>query len=251
MPVNNIRSDGSRSRPIRAARTFLYKAPIEHRSGVHPKQSVYYWWYEFLKRNEEYRRCCKSKGKGRLAKLYKDFGNVFTKSFLEWWYEDHRGVRLFAEPLEPVTMGELNRPAEWDPRWTREGVMVVVVPLSAPKRRIKRWFNRLLAYRHTGKPGHPTKSESGAIYKVYKRFSVPSLEQMLLVYDLRQSEPDLTLAELGKRLELVETAMPKFGDSIDLLARKRRIMAATVSRYLRNATAMIGNTGKGKFPCAD
>ena len=162
-----------------------------------------------------------------------------------------RGQRLFAEPLAPVRLEELRTVDDWDADWTREGVMVVVVPLSVPKRRIKRWFNRLLAHRHTGRPGKPTKTESGALYKVHTKFSVPALEQMLLVYDFRQKEPDLTLAEIGKQLRLVPSAMPKVGDSIERLARKRNIMAATVSRYLKKATAMIRNTAYGKFPCTD
>ena len=74
---------------------------------------------------------------------------------------------------------------------------------------------------------------------------------MLLVYDFKQKEPELTLAEIGKQLRLVPSAMPKLGDSIERLARKRNIMAATVSRYLKKATAMIRNTAFGKFPCVD
>jgi hypothetical protein len=52
-------------------------------------------------------------------------------------------------------------------------------------------------------------------------------------------------------LKLVKTAMPRVGDSIPLLARKRNSMAATVSRYLKKAEAYIRNTASGKFPCVD
>lgn len=251
MTVNTIRRRREDHIRVRASRSFMHNAPMAHRAHIPPKRSVYYWWYEYLKRNERYRRCCESGGKGRLGRLYMDFGDVFTGSFKTWWEEDQRGERLFAEPPAPVRLKELRVADDWDVEWTRDGVMVVVVPLSEPKRRINRWFKRVLDRRHTRRPGYPTKKESGATYKVHRKFSVLALEQMLMVYDLRQAEPELTLADIGKRLKLVPSAMPKVGDSISLLRRKRNTMAATVSRYLKKAEAYIRNTAAGKFPCAD
>jgi hypothetical protein len=251
MTVNTIRRRHGEHQRVRATRSFMHKAPMAHRAHIAPKQSVYYWWYEYLKRNERYRRCCESGGKGRLGRLYADFGDVFTGSFKAWWEADQRGERLFAEPLAPVRLEELRTAEDWDAEWTSDGVMVVVVPLSEPKRRINRWFKRVLDRRHSGRPGYPTKKESGADYKVERKFSVLALEQMLMVYDLRQAEPELTLAEIGKRLKLVPSAMPKVGDSIVRLRKKRNTMAATVSRYLKKADAYIRNSGNGKFPCAD
>lgn len=247
MTVMNIRRQ--QLNRIRASRTFLYKAPFV-RAGVAPTQSVYYWWYEFLKRNEAYRRCCESNGKGRLAKLYKDFGNVHKGSFRRWWLEDQRGERLFAEPPAPLRLQELRSADEWDEEWTRDSVMIVVVPLKEPKRRIKRWFGRVLDQRHTGRPGYPTK-EPAALYQVHQKFQVIALEQMLMVWDYRQEHPNLTMAEIGLRLKLVGKAMPKVGDSIPKLVKKRNVMTATVSRYLKKAEAMIANTAQGKFPCVD
>jgi len=244
-----MRRNPQQTSRIRASCTFLYKAP-SIRNGVAPTQSVYYWWYEFLRRNEDYRRCCESGGKGKLAKLYMDFGDVHKGSFIRWWREEERGERLFAEPPAPIRLQELRSVAEWDENWTRDSVMVVVVPLKEPKRRIKRWFGRVLDMRHTGRPGYPTK-EPAALYQVQQKFQVIALEQMLLVWDYRQEHPNLTMAEIGKQLKLVKKAMPKVGDSIPLLTKKRNVMTATVSRYLKKAEAMIRNTARGKFPCVD
>ena len=234
----------------RATSTFLYGAPMWWRPSLKPRSSVYYWWYEYLKRNEEYRRCCESGGKGELAALYKDFGDVVNVPFNEWWLEDGRGERLFAEKARPVKLEELETPADWDERWKRDEVMVVVVPLGEPKRRINRWFNRVLNKRHVSRPGMTTKN-SDADYKVTGKFSTRALEQMLLVYDYKLENPKLTMAEIGKQLRLVPSAMPKVGDSTPLLAKKRNTMGATVSRNLKKAAAYIGNTAIGKFPCAD
>jgi hypothetical protein len=129
--------------------------------------------------------------------------------------------------------------------------MIVAVPLSEPKRRLTRWFDELLKHRHGGRPGYATKKDSESLYPVHQQFSVLALKQMLLVYDLGLAEPDLKLWQIGQRLKLVPSAMPKVGDSIPKLAKKRNTMAATVGRYLKKAEAYIRNTAVGKFPCPD
>ena len=69
--------------------------------------SVYYYWWEFLKRHEGYKDCCARNGAGRYKKLYADFGDIHafeTKDFWAWWSEKlevthKRGEYLFAEPV--------------------------------------------------------------------------------------------------------------------------------------------------------
>ena len=63
------------------ARThFLAKKPTHARPSfresyyVH-RQSPYYWWWAYLRKNEDYIKCCENNGKGKLSKLYKDFGD--------------------------------------------------------------------------------------------------------------------------------------------------------------------------------
>ena len=239
----------------RPKRRLLHRSPVTLRKSTAEnvqRMSVYYWWWMYLKRNQRYAECCKKGGKGPLAKLYEDFGNVYdVVDFRTWWFTDQRGERLFAEPLSPLMLEELESVDAWDVEWTRDNVMIVAVPLGEPKRRLRRWFNALLLSRHKGKAGVATKQVSEALYPVHTKFTSSALEQMLMVYELRQAEPDLTLAEIGQRLGLVRTAMPKKGDQPYETAAKRNTMAATVSRYLKKASAMIENTAVGKFPCVD
>ena len=205
-----------------------------------------------MKKNKQYEVCCKRGGRGPLAKLYADFGDVYdVVDFRTWWFTDQRGERLFAEPLSPLMLEELESVGEWDAEWTPGNVMVIAVPLGEPKRRLRRWFNALLLSRHKGKAGVATKQVSEALYPVHTKFTTASLEQMLIVYELKQAEPDLTLAEIGQRLGLVSKAMPKKDDPPKFAAAKRNVMAVTVSRYLKKASAMIENTAHGKFPCVD
>ena len=58
--------------------------------GVPTTDSIYYLWFEYLKRSEKYKTACANNGKG-MSKLYKDFGNVFeyegVEGFWRWWRE--------------------------------------------------------------------------------------------------------------------------------------------------------------------
>ena len=36
------------------------------------ENNVYYWWFECLKRNKDYERCCKQGGTQKLADIYRD-----------------------------------------------------------------------------------------------------------------------------------------------------------------------------------
>ena len=58
--------------------------------------SVYYFWWEYLRRHRGYAQCCAGGGKGIYATLYKDFGDAHADAdFWAWWRgHDH----LFAEP---------------------------------------------------------------------------------------------------------------------------------------------------------
>ena len=240
-------------------RHFQYQHP-RFGSGRKPRppsgweRSVYYWWWEYLRRHVGYRRCCERGGVGAYSALYRDFGDVHATDFKAWWSSSvggrERGVVLFAEPNAPLELREIGSSDEWDTSWSAETVLVAAVPLSQSKRHLQRRFAALLAKRHKGRRGRPNTKTSAAKYPVYRKFSVPALRQMLAVYDLRKAEAGLTLAEIGQRLRLVKRAMPSKGDTPKDAAAKRNVLNTTVGRYLKHAAAIIANTGRGNFPQA-
>lgn len=218
-------------------------------------RSPYYWWWEFLRRNQEYRACCEAGGKGALAALYADFGDVRNDTFKQWWTEGERGAKLFGEMPLPLSLKELASVSDWDASWSRESVMVVAVPLGIAKRRLQSYFAHLLKKRHKGQRGRKALSDtdaSTARYPLSRNVSIHTLRVQLSVYDAvianRHTENKLTLAEIGASLRLVPTAMPdKIDDKRDA-ALKRNVMAATVSRYFKEAERIVLNTAKGEFP---
>jgi hypothetical protein len=133
--------------------------------------------------------------------------------------------------------------------------MVVAVPLQISKRRMQGYFAKLLATRHDGKRGRKALSDSDAStakYPMYRSVSAATLEEQLAVYDAVKANKTAvkkkTLAQIGKELKLVKTAMPLPTDDARDLAYKRNVMAATVSRHYRDAARIVANTAKGEFP---
>ena len=213
-----------------------------------------------MRRNANYIACCEKGGKGKLAALYADFGDVREDNFHKWWTENQRGAELFAEQPLAVKFGELATAADWQPHWDKETVLVVAVPLSMSKRAIKGAFAKLLDSRHAGnKSGRPSmaklKEVSTARYKLEHNYTVSGLLTALAVYDLwveNQTKPKaerLTLWEIGKALNINKSAI-KDAESSSTADRLvgRNVLGATVSRYVKQARAMIENTAAGKFP---
>jgi hypothetical protein len=240
-------------------RHFAFKHPVFRRSkssaGDWWEDSVYYFWWEFLRRHEGYKRTCKSGGKGKYAKLYADFGNVHGVTFQQWWSEGDRGARLFAEPPLPTKIMALTSadiralPENWDP----QSLLIVAIPLSLPKRFVEQRFAKILSQHNKRKRGQRTFKESRALYPIAAQFKTSSLKGMLEVYDLRQSQSDLTLWEIGQQLSLTTKLT-----SAELLAgrgrvdgaavSKKSVLAVAASKKLKLAKRIVEGVGKGIFP---
>jgi hypothetical protein len=220
------------------------------------QRSPYYWWWEFLRRNGDYADCCAAGGAGALAWLYADFGVVSNDNFKEWWTEN--GFRLFAEQAKPVKLFELDNAGEWDSSWTKDSVMVVAVPLDIPKRNLQGFFAELLKKRHGGKRGRKALSDvdaSNARYPLHRNVSIHTLRIQLAVYDAvmaaKASDKKITLAQIGERLKLVPKTNKRTEGEVMDAAKRRAVLAATVSRHFKDAQRIIANTARGQFPNSD
>ena len=219
-------------------------------------RSPYYWWWVYLRRNEDYIKCCENGGKGKYAKLYKDFGDVREDNFKKWWKE--KGVELFSEKHVSeggdMVLMELTDKSQWSDAWTLDKVLVVAMPLSSSKRYLQSRFNALLKKRHTTKRGRQYKAfeESSAKYPLAKNYTIRNLETTLAVYDEylkhKGQVPKVPYWKIGQNMRLVPSAMTT--DSMSMNERQvyRNVMGASVKRYITNAEKIIANAALGKFP---
>jgi hypothetical protein len=220
------------------------------------KGSVYYWWWEYLRRNDDYKKCCAQNGRGELAELYKDFGDVHAVDFKTWWTEGNRGARLFAEPEAKLLLTELTyEQTQQVEKWNKKEMMVVLVPLNQSKRHLAKRFNTLLKNRHTGERGKRLLERSEAKYPLSTKFKVDSLKTSLAAYDLRISEPELTLWEIAIKAGLAATAQKELNNYKGLKGQKdapnfdlTNTLSVAASRAIKRAKAMIESTATGGFP---
>jgi hypothetical protein len=113
-------------------------------------RSIYYWWWEFLRRHEGYKQTCEGRGEGQYATLFTDFGDVHAADFREWW--NRYGAELFAEPPLHHSVHIL-RPGEPAVNLADPQLLVVVFPLSLPKRHLRQRFSAILKKHHIRKRG--------------------------------------------------------------------------------------------------
>jgi hypothetical protein len=221
-------------------------------------RSPYYWWWVYLRRNEDYLRCCENGGKGKFAKLYKDFGDVRGDDFKKWWKE--KGVELFSEKHVSeggdMVLMELTDKSQWNESWTSDKVLVVAMPLTSSKRYLQSRFNALLKKRHTTKRGrhYKTFEESSAKYPLAKNYTIRNLETTLAVYDEylkhKGQVPKVPYWKIGQNMRLVPSAMTTESMSMNERHVYRNVMGASVKRYIVNAENMIKNVAQGKFPAS-
>lgn len=224
------------------------------RSLSYQQQSPYYWWWAYLRRNVDYLKCCESGGKGKFAKLYKDFGDVREDNFKKWWTEGQRGANLFAERAGLMMLTELEDKNQWDDTWTKENVLIIAAPLTSSKRYLQSRFARLLKERHSAKRGRTAKKleASNASYPLERNYTIENLRKTLQVYDeylrTREDVKKVPLWKVGENLRLVPTAMTSSKLMADENFLRRNVMGATVKRYLKNAERYIDGAAHGRFP---
>ncbi len=233
-------------------RHFAYENPRFGRSkkekSLEPyKNSVYYYWWEFLRRSDTYKKCCKSQGRGFLKSLYADFGDVFEVDFKTWWQTNDRGAHLFAEQLSL----EFKVIKQSESLIDSDELLYVQVPLNLPKRYLMREFQNVLNKNHKGGRGIRTNKISTAKYAVSGHVDIDALDKCLRVYDMRKQYPKMPLWEVAQKCRVcsIENNISDDGkESKQIVFSKKLVLANTASRLIKKAKVLISNVEKGLFP---
>jgi hypothetical protein len=227
------------------ARTPRFGTKNKRLPDTRQKESPYYWWWECLRRNTDYRATCSKGGRGKCAALYKDFGDVFVE-FKTWWQVDRRGARLFAEPyIANMEVVDIDNASER----VSDSILLVTLPLNLPKSQLLKRFREILKEHHRGKQGVRVRETSRAMYKLNGKEDVAFFETALEVWDLRHRRPELALWEIANLTRCVSPHnLIRNDDLAQDLTVKKNLLSATASRYIRKAEAMIRNVADGRFP---
>ena len=222
--------------------------------GVPITDSIYYLWFEYLKRSEKYKTACANNGKG-MSKLYKDFGNVFdyegVEGFWSWWNE--KGQYLFGiEATQEIV--------EFD---SADGVVgyedykLIAIPKNITATTIKKRLNKLV----DDMKGElkPTAEQTAKYSIAQTKVDVESLKSCLMAYDLKQKGTDVL--EIGLQVKWISGAEAKDliedgrrkGKEVDLekLAELSENNSKEYGRLLAKAQAVVSKRLKGNLIDSD
>ncbi len=157
--------------------------------GVGTTQSIYYLWFEYLKRSEKYKKAFANNGKGMKA-IYKDFGNIFqyktdangytvvNNFYYKWW--EKRGAELFGIQ---DTENELRELASYEDvvslKSDIDDYEILLLPKVMPKTEMRKRVGKLIISIKEDVDRGKAKYEV-----VSERVDVESLRNCLEVYDL-------------------------------------------------------------------
>jgi hypothetical protein len=230
-------------------RHFPYQHPTfgtdkKPKTPRHWEDTVYYLWWSYLKRNDDYLKTCEANGRGKLSALYEDFGDVRGESFKKWWNEDGRGANLFSNP---TTEDRISLLVNGEKACVDEGRLVMSVPLSLPQKFLVDKFRKILETHHTGQKGRQYAKFSKAKYQFQGQPNIKALQIGLKIYDQSKANPEMTLWEIGSSLPQFQVELRAYRKG-EIPFDLRRIISSTVCRYKKRVANSIENTAKGIFP---
>jgi hypothetical protein len=214
MPNKHVR--GSFTRPMGAGEAMR-----------EAKGTPMYWWFKTLQASDEYRLCCRNQGKGKLANLYKDFGDVDEKSFAQWYQQI--GRKLFAEKKRLKKVEPITEPRQLGGLNLDEDVLIIKVPLTLRRQTAIRQIGKELQKAYENRNPVDIWEQSSAKRQIVKtKIRMSTVEKKANIQiDLRQRNAEI------------------YGDDDALEIRR---MTFTVSRYLGQAKHLIANAELGVFP---
>lgn len=180
----------------RAVQRKGYRGEEEVPKGVPITDSIYYWWFEYLKRSEKYKMACAKDGKG-MKRLYGDFGDIFSykndisgftnkHEFWRWWEE--RGPELFGGNLIKQITGFVNFEDAMSLQSDIENgsYKLIAVPTNLKKSVIRQEVGSLITSLKV--KDVRTEEIAGTKYRVSNaRVDVKSLKLCLSAYDLKMT----------------------------------------------------------------
>ena len=219
--------------------------------------SVYYYWWEYMRRNERYRLICEwhaARDDVQLStateferQLYADFGDVHGTDFREWWVQH---FQLFASgQIVSVTTDVTGEPVE---EITTLHIAGRMEALTVPK-----LFTQATAFHYVDEILIRYR-EVSAKYGAWGRYVLPTLQTHLDVWDAKLANPNAHDADIADLAGLVVahgydeaeiTRMKADGLMVkDLDRAVRRAKQLAVQRHLRIARQYIDNLMTGWFP---
>lgn len=228
--------------------------------------SVRRWWWEFLRLSKDYWLICQTSSSWnartkdeRLARVYRDFGNVFDCTFEQWW--ERRGAAIFWEETEAPRVREIEGDY-FSRKNDRGGTILLEIPVALTKLTAQRQIGKILKNHQALRPKNVLELSTSRYPINPVRYQLATLQRMHEVWCLhrelirkpktlggkvKNEDEKNDLFRIGKLLDLSYEYVRPSADEQEMHAKQRK-MRVIVSRYLRRANQLIANVEYGEFP---
>lgn len=236
-------------------RYFISHAPRfgSYKNPVHWKveKSPYYFWWLALTYAVKNRASVYDMDEH----ILKDFGHVERGldkhiAFTQWWIErvnevERRGEYLFAEPLTGAKTHFVESVSQAESTLLGNSNILVSININEQRRFIDSSIDRILRKYASFEKGRNVKNpkRSNARYSLSKPVQVEALSRYFRVFELKESEPEISNYEVFKRLRFKAEKQDE-----ETVGDYRRRISTLVSRDYGAAKRMVENVGKGIFP---
>jgi hypothetical protein len=198
------------------------------------ENSLYRWWWEFLKESPEYPPKGKHRQAGPIAELYRDFGQL-GDSFREWW--KRQGRRAFAEPEGTGVRLLHNTADDGDGAEDTAEMLIVEVYMHVPREQIEEDFRILLRQHHPG-----GKLEKDSLRRSKRKLYPGRVDKKAL-------PNTLAVWRNAKKTEKpTERTFHAIGRELGLKAGSRTHLSKRVRDYFKKAKRLVHYAARGDFP---
>jgi hypothetical protein len=218
-------------------------------SGKKPEETLYRWWWEFMKANERMPDNTAIKHVGAAAEeTLLTFGELGS-NFLEWW--ERRGKKLFAEHKVPRIVPLIHENMT-DEYVERNGVPIFL-PLGVSRKLIHAQIDVLLDYFHANKEFKRHQSSSASL-KIFSKHRHRETDFKLLhtIWEMRQHDMKTPHERPLWKIFCLASGKEQEIPELELLNRntedERNEYGKRCSELLKVAEDMMRNALRGSFP---
>jgi hypothetical protein len=220
----------------------------EELSARKAQESIYYWWWEFMRINPVF-WYARTKGidpvDPKIYEVYKLAGNLLHKDFYPWWNET--GRKIFKENKKIPEVTKINVFAlETHP--FKEQNLYLDIPLNISRRKIMKEVRKELDKVHLSTKLNVTDHSTAQLKLYTKKYRLKTIENEFWVILYKMLHSKIRMWQIGDRLQLAPSLKVRGRFKDEVFGPKYNQLNSLASRYYFKAKHMADNLLFKEFP---